>query len=281
MVAFGALMAAACGGGSEPQFGGDPPSGFTPSTATAEATVRAWVDAYAATDADLLVALHIPEQRQIQRPGYESWAAEVQTALAQTGPDSVRSRFLRALFTAPAPEEVELEVLSESDREIVIDARANYGIAGRSIPVRWKFRLSKQDDHWLIHGLTGFVPDGLLVWVKIVVSDHQGNPVPGAQVTISTAGQQVTRPTDDSGLAVFPNVLGKLENNAISVVKEGFSTGISGSFFSGFNSVVLRPLVSVHKFSVKNRQDGGGIGVPLIHHESSLELFCLLLRPYY
>ena len=75
----------------------------TATAAPAEATVRAWLDAYAALDADRLVALHIPEQRQIQRPGYESWAAEVQAALAQTGPDTTSSRIFRALFTDPAP----------------------------------------------------------------------------------------------------------------------------------------------------------------------------------
>ena len=63
----------------------------TVDTAPAEATVHAWLDAYAVLDADSLVALHIPERRQIQRPGYESWAAEVQAALDRTGPEDSSS----------------------------------------------------------------------------------------------------------------------------------------------------------------------------------------------
>ena len=224
------ILAACAGGEAEP----------TPTpTPTAETTVRAWLDAYAALDADRLVALHIPQQRQVQRPGYESWAADVQAALAQTGPDSARSRFFRALFAAPAPKDVELEVLSESDREIVIDARAGLG-SGGSIPLRWKFRLSRSGDQWLIHGLSGFVPEGVLVWLEVVVSDDQGNSVPGAQVTVDVAGQPVTRLTDDSGLAIFPDIMSPVELDAITVVKEGFKRAGTESKF-GLYSVELRP----------------------------------------
>ena len=236
------LILAACAGGEA-----EPP----------ETTVRAWLDAYYELDADRLVALHIPEQRQVQRPGYESWAAEVQAAVAQTGPASARSSMLRDLWTEPAPEGtasygawMELEVLSESDRESVIDARTPQGL-GRSIPLRWKFRLSKSGDQWLIHGLSGFVPEGVLIWMEVVVSDDQGNSVPGAQVTVDVAGQPVTQLTDDSGLAVFPDILSPVESRDVTVVKEGFKRAGSGAEF-GFHPtllwVELRP--SVVSFSM-------------------------------
>ena len=223
------LILAACAGGEA-----EPP----------EATVRAWLDAYYELDADRLVALHIPEHRQVQRPGYESWVAEIQAALAQTGPASGRSSMLRALWTEPAPEGtasygawMELEVLSESDRESVIDARTPLGL-GRSIPLRWKFRLSKSGDQWLIHGLSGFVPEGVLIWMEVVVSDDQGNSVPGAQVTVDVAGQPVTQLTDDSGLAVFPDILSPVESRDVTVVKEGFKTAGRGAEF-GFHPTLL------------------------------------------
>ena len=230
----------------------------TVDTAPAEATVRAWLDAYAEVDADRLIALHIPEQRQIQRPGYESWAAEVQAALAQTEPDTFRSSFLRALWTDPGPVEVALEVLSESDREIVIDARGGTD-SENAIPFRWKFRLSKPGDQWLIHGLSGFVPDGVLVWMEVVVSDDQGNPVPGAQVTIDDAGQPVTRLTDDSGLAVFPDIPSPVELDAITVAGSSIASKESRS---GFYSVELRPNLGVNMFMVRSSQGfhSGGLG---------------------
>jgi hypothetical protein len=172
-------------------------------TPTAETTVRSWFDAYAALDADRLVALHIPERREIQRAGYESFV--------------------------PAPgeafEDLEFEVLSESENESVIEARANrvWGHGPTPTPVRWKFRLSKQDGEWLIHGLSGFVPKGLLVWVEVVVTDVQGNLIPGAKVSISAGdGQQETQLTDNSGLAVFPDAT-RGGGLSITVEKKGFT----------------------------------------------------------
>jgi hypothetical protein len=227
------LILAACAGGEA-----EPP----------EATVPAWLDAFYELDADRLVALHIPEQRQVQRPGYESWVAEVQAALAQTGPASARSSMLRALWTEPALEEVELHVLSESDTDTVIEARTK-PVSDSYSPFRWKFRLSRPGDQWLIHGLSGFVPDGVLVWIEVVVSDDQGNPVPGAQLTVDVAGQPVTRLTDDSGLAIFQDIMSPVELDAITVVKEGFSIASKGSQV-GFYSVELRPSPSVAAFSM-------------------------------
>ena len=153
---------------------------------------------------------------------------------------------------------MELEVLSESDREIVIDART--GTASENFtPFRWKFRLSKPGDQWLIHGLSGFVPEGLLVWVEIVVSDDQGNLVSGAQVTVDVAGQPVTRLTDDSGLAVFPDILSPVELDAITVA--GFSIASKGSRL-GFYSVKLQPSVGVNMIFVTTLQGytTGGLG---------------------
>lgn len=162
---------------------------------SAEATVLAWFAAFAATDADRLIALHIPEHREFQRDGYESWVAEIRPALAQqeSGSES-------------AIEDPELEVLTQTGRETVIEAEGPAVIGGRIIPARWKFRLSKKNDQWLIDGLSGLVPDGMLFRMEIVVSDPQGNPVPGAQVTIST-GQ--TQATDESGMAVFPYIVSR------------------------------------------------------------------------
>jgi hypothetical protein len=249
------LILAACGGGEA-----EPP----------EATVRAWLDAFYELDADRLVALHIPEQRQVQRPGYESWVAEIQAALAQTGPPSARSSMLRALWTEPAPEGtasygawVELEVLSESDTDTVIEARTK-PVSDSYSPFRWKFRLSKSGDQWLIHGLSGFVPDGILVWIEVVVSDDQGNPVPGARVTVDAAGQPVTRLTDDSGLAVLPDIMSPVESQDVTVEKEGFKRAGSGAEF-GFHAtllwVELRPNVGVHMFMVRTSTNSWPSGV--------------------
>ena len=176
-------------------------------------------------------------------------------------------------------EDLELEVLSESERDSVIEARASLGILGRSIPLRWKFRLSTQDGQWLIYGLSGFVPDGLLVWMVIVVSDGQGNPVPGAQVTLTVAGQQVTQPTDDSGLAVFPNVLSPVALDDISVVKEGFSQAAGKSSLSGFYSVVLQPLVTVRQFMVRTSptsMSGAGDGSTIDVTPGDLDILVLV-----
>ena len=178
------LMLTACAGGeAEPTPTPIPTPTPTP---TAETTVRSWFDAYVAVDADRLVALHKPERREIQRAGYESFVPGAGDAF----------------------EELEFEVLSESENESVIEARANsvWGGGPTPTPVRWKFRLSKQDGEWLIHGLSGHVPRGLLVWVEVVVTDVQGKLIPGAKVSISAGdGQQATQLTDNSGLAVFPD----------------------------------------------------------------------------
>jgi hypothetical protein len=55
--------------------------------------------------------------------------------------------------------------------------------------------------------------------LEVVVTDHQGNPVPGAQLTVDVAGQPVTRLTDDSGLAIFQDIMSPDQSDAIAVVK--------------------------------------------------------------
>ncbi len=215
----------------------------TETTAAPAETAQAWLDALAARSSGELTALHIVEQRLLAGDAYTIWTDALKGVSG---------------FSVLNPK---VEATSQTGEKAEVTAEYDIGFGTAEVPVKTKFRLETENGEWLVAGLSGSAPEGLVGWTELFVRDAKGDPIGGAEVVFSTVEGDMSGTTDNEGMVLFELEYLR-EADSIVMTKEGYFQGGSGQT-SGFYTVFLRPVIFVNQFmswASPEKRDGTGVG---------------------